>query len=141
MKIVASVNVSPNDISFIDCWLLILLIDYWKNDNNKFVIMLKRNSIKVHWNTRPHWQLALEMRTGRPYGWFWNFLNSYAKSHDWSSWILTKCNLSWKIVKCRILSKICMINSTVSPQMWCIKSMKGWFTHPRICWQEFVFEA
>ena len=31
-----------------------------------------------------------------------------------------------------------MINSTVSPQMCCIKSIKGWFTHPQICWQEFV---
>ena len=28
--------------------------------------MLKRNSIKVHSNTRPHWQLALGMRTGWP---------------------------------------------------------------------------
>ena len=54
------------------------------------------------------------------------------KAHDWSSWILTKCNLSWKIVKCRILSEVCMINSIVSPQMWCIKSIKGWFTHPQI---------
>ena len=31
-----------------------------------------------------------------------------------------------------------MINSTVSPQMWCIKIIKGWFKHPiyslaRIC--------
>ena len=60
------------------------------------------------------------------------------KAHDWSSWILTKCNLSWKIVKCRILSEVCMINSTVSPQMCCIKSIKGWFTHPQICWQEFL---
>ena len=25
-----------------------------KNNNNKFAIMLKRNSIKVHSNTRPH---------------------------------------------------------------------------------------
>ena len=25
-----------------------------------------------------------------------------------------------------------MINSTVSPQMCCIKSIKGWFTHPKI---------
>ena len=60
------------------------------------------------------------------------------KAHDWSSWILTECNLSWKIVKYRILSEVCMINSTVSPQMWCIKIIKGWFKHPQICWQEFV---
>ena len=61
------------------------------------------------------------------------------KAHDWSSWILTECNLSWKIVKYRILSEVCMIrDSAVSPQMWCIKIIKGWFTHPQICWQEFV---
>ena len=57
------------------------------------------------------------------------------KDHDWSSWILTECNLSWKSMKYRILSEVCMINSTVSPQMWCIKSIKGWFTQPQICWQ------
>ena len=22
--------------------------------------------------------------------------------------------------------------------MWCIQSIKGWFTHPQICWQEYV---
>ena len=60
------------------------------------------------------------------------------KVHNWSSWILTECNLSWKIVKYCVLSEVCMINSTVSPQMWCIKIIKGWFTHPQICWQEFV---
>ena len=99
--------------------------------------MLKRNSIKDHSNTRPHWQLSLEMRTGWPYGWFWNFFWTVSlKAHYWSSRILTKCNLSWKIVKYRILSEVCMINSTVWPQMWCIKSIKSWFTHPQICWQE-----
>ena len=60
------------------------------------------------------------------------------KVHDWSSWILTKCNVSWKIVKYCILSEVCMINSTVSPQMWCIKSIKSWFTHSQICWQDFL---
>ena len=45
-----------------------------------------------------------------------------SKAHDWSSWILTECNLSWKIVKYFILSGVCMINSTVAPQTWCIKS-------------------
>ena len=29
--------------------------------------------------------------------------------------------------------EVCMINNTVSPQMWCVKSIKGWFTYPRIC--------
>ena len=27
---------------------------------------------------------------------------------------------------------------TVSPQMWCIKSMKCWFTRTQTCWQDFV---
>ena len=40
--------------------------------------MLKRNSIKVHSNIRPHWQLALEMRTGWPY--MGDFGNGFAKS-------------------------------------------------------------
>ena len=47
-----------------------------KNNNNKLVIMLRRNSIKVHSNTRPHWQFALEMNTGWPYGWFWNIFGT-----------------------------------------------------------------
>ena len=52
------------------------------------------------------------------------------KAHDWSSQILTERNLFWKIVKYRILSEVCMVNGTVSPQMWCIESMKGWYTPP-----------
>ena len=35
------------------------------------------------------------------------------------------------------LSEVCMIktapHATVSPQMWCIKSIKGWFTLARFC--------
>ena len=75
--------------------------------------MLKRNSFKVHSNTRLHWQLALETRTGRPNEWFWKFfLMVSLKARDWSSWTLTECNLCWKIVKYRILSEVCMINCT-----------------------------
>ena len=75
--------------------------------------MLKRNSFKVHSNTRLHWQLALETRTGRPNEWFWKFFWTVSlKAHDWSSWTLNECNLCWKIVKYRILSEVCMINST-----------------------------
>ena len=51
---------------------------------------------------------------------------------DWVQLDLKNC----KIVKYRVLSEVCVINSTVSPQMWFIKSVKGWFTHPRICWQD-----
>ena len=110
--------------------------NHWitKNNNNKFAIILKRNYTKVHSNTRSHHQLALEMRTGWPHGWFWKYLNGFARSPRFgSSWKLTKCNLSWKIVKYRILSEVCMINSTVSPQICCIKSIKCWFTHHQIC--------
>ena len=35
------------------------------------------------------------------------------KAHDWSCWILSECNLSWKIVKYCSLSEVCMINSIV----------------------------
>ena len=52
---------------------------------------------------------------------FGNFLKGFEKTHDWSSWILNECNLSWIIVRCRILSEVSMINtaphSAVSPQM------------------------
>ena len=45
-------------------------------------------------------------------------------------------------VKYCILSEVCMIKTTphrtVSPQMWCMKSIIGWFTRPQICWQDFV---
>ena len=75
--------------------------------------MLKRNSFKVHSNTRLHWQLALETRTGRPNEWFWKFFWTVSlKAHDWSSWTLTECNLCWKIVKYHILSEVCVINCT-----------------------------
>ena len=45
-------------------------------------------------------------------------------------------------VKYCILSEVCMTktapHSTVSPRMRCIKSIKGWFTRPQICWQDRV---
>ena len=48
---------------------------------------------------------------------------------------LNEWNLCCKILKYCILSEVCMINSapqsTVWPQMWCIKSIKGCFTPPR----------
>ena len=105
-----------------------------KNKHNKFFIMLKRNSFNVHWKfgACQKWEPA-----GR-IGDFGNFLNGFAKSPqlivlniDWVQY------LSWKIVKYCILCEICMINSTVSPQMWCIKSIKDWLTHRQICWQDF----
>ena len=67
------------------------------------------------------------------------FFNGFAKSPRVlrSSWILIEYNLYFKIMKYCILSEVCMIktapHSTVSPQMWCIKSIKGWFTRPQIC--------
>ena len=30
------------------------------------------------------------------------------------------------------------LHSTLSPQMWCIKKIKDWFTRTQIYWQEFV---
>ena len=70
---------------------------------------------------------------------FGNFFSGFAKSQRVlrSSLILNKCNLYFKIVKYCVLSEVCMIkiapHSTVSPQMGCIKSIKGWFTRPQIC--------
>ena len=57
------------------------------------------------------------------------FLTVSLKAHACipSSWIFNECNLHCKIVKYCILSEVCMIktasHSTVSPQMWCIKSI------------------
>ena len=90
-------------------------------------------------------QLALQKRepAGRIRD-FGNFFNGFAKSPRVlrSSWILNECNLYCKIVKYCILSKVCMIktvpHSTVSPQMWCINGIKGWFTRTQICWQDFA---
>ena len=73
---------------------------------------------------------------GRYIGDFGNFFSGFSKSPSVprSSWILNECNSYFKIVKYCILSEVCMIktapNSTVSPQMWCIKSIKGWFIRP-----------
>ena len=71
-------------------------------------------------------------------------LNGFAKSLRVlrSSRILNECNLYCKIVKYCILSEVCMIiiapYGTVSPQMWCTKSLEGWFTRSQTCWQDFV---
>ena len=102
--------------------------------------MLKCNSINVHSNTG---QFALQFGTCQKWepagciGDFGNIFNGCTKRPCMLqlSWILNECNLYRKIVKYCILSEVCMIktapHSTVSPQMWCIKSIKGWFTHPR----------
>ena len=73
------------------------------------------------------------------------FLTVYLNTHacfDRSSWILNECTLYCKIVKYCILSEVCMIktvpHSTVSPQMWCLNGIKGWFTRTQICLQDFV---
>ena len=111
-----------------------------KNKHNKFFIMLKRNSFNVHWKFGAYQKWEPAGRIGD----FGTFLNRFAKSPrvlrtllniDW-------VHLSWKIVKYWILSEVCMIQTaphiTVSPQMWCIKSMKCWFTRNQSCWQDFV---
>ena len=88
----------------------------------------------------------IKVRTGWPYRWFWKFFYGLAKSPRVlrSSWMLNERNLYCKIMKyCILLSEVCMIKTvphgTVSPQMWCINDIKGWFTpaHPdllaRLC--------
>ena len=109
-------------------------VNHWiKNKHNKFFIMLERNSVLYSFKHSP--QLALQK---------WE-PNGLAKSPRVlpSSWILNKCNLYFcKIVKYCFLSEVCMIktvpHSTVSPQMWCINGIKGWFTRTQICWQDFA---
>ena len=99
-----------------------------------YLVLLKRNSINVHckFGARQKWEPAGRM------GDFGHFSTVSLKAHDCSSWILTEGNLSRKFVKYCILSEVSMIHGTVSPQMWCIKSIKGWFTRPQTCWQDFV---
>ena len=75
------------------------------------MIILKRISVKVHSNTRP-W-LTARTRNENQLA-VWVILDIFGtvslKAHDWSSWTLTECNLSWKIVIPYILSEVCMIN-------------------------------
>ena len=99
--VIKPINKKVNIINSLLCWRVILLMFIQTLDHRSQI-----------------WRLS-KVRTGRPY---------------WTSWILTEWNLSWKIVKYCILSEVCMINtaphSTVSPHMWCIKSIKDWFCTP-----------
>ena len=96
----------------------------------EFFIMLKRNCVDVH--SRLSFALV---KSDNLLAVYWVILEIFwtvsQKAHHWSSWILSilnECNLSRITVRFCILSEVCMINtaphSTVSPQMWCIKSIK-----------------
>ena len=111
-----------------------------KNKHNKLFIMLERNSINAHSKTRPQLTLQKWESAGR-IGNFGNFLDGLAKSQrvlsillnsEWVQFVYLYC----KVVKYCILSEVCMIktvpHSTVSPQMWCINCIKGWFTRTQI---------
>ena len=69
--------------------------------------------------------------------WFWTFFERCFDRPEY--WMSTICIAKLKYC---ILSEVCMIktvpHSTVSPQMWYINGMKGWFTSTQICWQDFV---
>ena len=107
--VIKPLNKKINTINSLLCWTVTLLM-FTEN----LALVKSENRLAVWVILEIFWTVSL-------------------KAHDWSSWILTECNLSWKIVKYCILSEVCMINSTVSPQMWCIKSIKGWFIHvPRL---------
>ena len=98
--------------------------------------MLKLNSIIVHsFGDCQKWELAGCI------GDFENFLTISLKAHACfhrPEYLMSEIGIA-KIVKYCNLSEVCMIKtapqSTVSPQMWCIKSIKGWLTRPQICWQ------
>ena len=68
-----------------------------------------------------------------------------------SPWILNECNLSCNrlskkeqnksvrgLFKKKKTSPHIVLCTSCVPQMWCIKSIKGWFTQHQICLQDFV---
>ena len=112
--VIKPLNKKINIINYLLCWSVTLLI-FTAN----LVLVKSENWLAISVILEISWTVSL-------------------KAHNWLSWISTECNCSWNIVKNCILSEVCTINSTVSPQMWCVKSIKGWFVHPRICWQDFV---
>ena len=92
-----------------------------KNKHNKFFIMLERNSVNVHSNTRhcqhckSQNQLAVQMILKI-------FSTVYVRLKPTRASIVLNSNLYRNIVKhCILLSEVCMIktvpHSTVSPQM------------------------
>ena len=99
--------------------------------------MLKRNSINVHST------LHSSQPAGR-IGYFGIFFSGFTKKPTRVSIVLNIewVNLYFKIMKYCILAEVCMIktapHSTVSPQLWCVKSIKGWFARSQICSQDFV---
>ena len=121
---------------------------------NRFKIKNKRKNIM---NSLLCWSVTVSMfiqtlatastakvRTGCPYRWFFFFFNGLRLKPTRASIVLNS-NLyrNINIVKyCILLSEVCMIktvpHSTVSPQMWRINVIKGWFTRTQICWQDFV---
>ena len=121
LYIVITETIKKRKIMIINSWLR------WSVSLLKFIQTLD------HTDTSPYKWVSASLVND-----FGNFWTVSLEAYFWSSWTLTKCSLSWKTVKYRILSEVCMINSNVSPQMWCIKSIKGWFTHSQICWQGFV---
>ena len=98
-------------------------LNHWiKNKHNKFFIMLERDSVNVHSNTRHSSHYKSENWVAA-YSWFWKFFNRLAKSQRVlpSSWILDECNLYCKIVIYCCLSEVCMIKTVShSTKMWCI---------------------
>ena len=103
---------------------------------NSLSVVLRRNSINILSNTP---QLALQIwclskvKTGWPFRWFWKvFSNVFAKSTrlivldiDWVQFVLKNCEILHSVRG--PYDKYC---STVSPQRWCIKSIKDWFCTP-----------
>ena len=113
-------------INSLFCWSVTLLL---------FIQTLYHSS---HWKfgACQKWELAGHI------GNFGNVLNGFAIGRrlivlniDWVRFVLKNCEILH-------LSEVWMINtarhSTVSPQIRCIKGIKGWFSHPQICWHDFV---
>ena len=112
-------------------------IKWNKNKRNKFFIMLKRNSINVHSNTRHSsyckfgtcrkWEPA-----GR-IGDFGNFLNGFAKSQR-----LIVLNIDWVQFKrlvytpSDLLARICKVNLSNAKKF-------GVICFPRICFRGLIY--
>ena len=82
--------------------------------------MLKRNSIKVHSNTRPHWQLALEREPAGRMGDFRKFLNGFDKSPRLI--VLDIEGVQFALQNCEILHSVKGLYDKNSASWYCFTS-------------------
>ena len=111
-------NKKINTINSLLCWSVILLM------------FIQTLSSHCKFGASQKWESACHISD------FEIFFKGFAESPRVlrSLWMLNQYNLYCKTVNYCILSDVCTIktapHSTGSPQIWCIKSIKGWFTRP-----------